>query len=302
MRQIFVKVLDGRTLPFLIEDYETVGELKCRLAVREGITPQRQCLVYGSRQLLDAMTPQDANLPHNSTVHLVMRLHGGIFVETVELLWSFLKTLWEYFKKAWNFVFGKRCCLPPPPLAPDEPKKNGPCWCHLAGESDEESDASYDDMDLSSDEDGEMGIAMREQRRREKNALEGGPWCPPKQGPPLMLNPSAEDMRLHRSLFNMQHNGKWRVAPYPEPIDALDKIGAVRVVQMAEAENLGQSPSQPNQLADHPGGEDSAVLAEVSHDAVVELPDANTAIAGEDLLPPALPPRVPTRTPPPPGP
>ena len=84
--RIYVKTLTGKTLTLeAAVSADSIEYVKQMFQEKHGIPPDQQYLVYAGKQLQDRLTLGYYNIPKESTIHLVLRLRGGIQIYVMTL-------------------------------------------------------------------------------------------------------------------------------------------------------------------------------------------------------------------------
>lgn len=80
--QLFCKTLTGKTIVFKCAPFNSIYYIKEVIACIEDIMPIKQRIIFAGRQLEDGLVLVNYGIKKESTLHLVLRLRGGMYHET----------------------------------------------------------------------------------------------------------------------------------------------------------------------------------------------------------------------------
>lgn len=84
--QIFVESLSNNTITIEAQPSDTIADVKAKIHAREGLHPDGQRLIFAGVQLEDDKALSDYSIQKDNTIHLALRLRGGVIEPSMKEL------------------------------------------------------------------------------------------------------------------------------------------------------------------------------------------------------------------------
>ncbi len=94
-KQIFVKTHHGRDIPLTVDPEDTVLRAKMLMQDEQGHPLDQQLLIYKGKQLDDKLPLGIYGMEEEDTVHLVLRLQGGLRTKQTALKKDSRNRIWR---------------------------------------------------------------------------------------------------------------------------------------------------------------------------------------------------------------